>query len=86
LQILALPLVKLGLLKSPENYNTYIVNIKNTNVKIWVNVILTHSIVIIHCVHQQNKYSHHIFKHVDVALPSSKNTLPYCENELNSNT
>jgi hypothetical protein len=61
-------------------------SISNTNVKVWVNVIPTHSIVIIHYVHQQNKYSHHIFKHVDIALPSFKNALPCCENELNGNT
>jgi hypothetical protein len=28
-------------------------SISNTNVEIWVNDIPTHSIVIIHCVHQQ---------------------------------
>jgi hypothetical protein len=32
------------------------------------------------------QYSHHIFKHVDIALPSSKNTLPCYENELIGNT
>ncbi len=31
-------------------------------------------------------YSHHILKHVDIALPSSKNVLPYCENEPIGNT
>jgi hypothetical protein len=44
--------------------------------------IATHSIVIIHYIHQQNKYSHHIFKRVDISLPSSKNAFFYCENEL----
>jgi len=57
-------------------------SISNTNVKIWVNVIPTHSIVIIHCINQQIKYSHHILKCVDIALPSSKNALPCYENEF----
>ncbi len=30
--------------------------------------------------------SHHIFKHVDIALPSSKDSFPCCENELIGNT
>ncbi len=47
-------------------------SISNTSVEVWVNVIPRHSIVIILCVHHQNKYSHHIFKRVDIALPSSK--------------
>jgi hypothetical protein len=85
LQILAPPSLRLGLLKSPKKYNTYIA-ISNTNVKIWVNVIPTHSIMIIHYIHQQNKYFHHIFKRVDIALPSSKNTFPCYENELFGNT
>ncbi len=51
-----------------------------------MNVLPTHSIVIIHCVHQQNKYFHHILKCVDIALPSSKNALPCCENEFFGNT
>jgi len=51
-----------------------------------VNVIPTHSIIIIHYVHQQNKYSHHIFKHVDIASPLSKNAFPCYENEIISNT
>jgi hypothetical protein len=29
-------------------------SISNTNGKVWVNDILTHLIVIIHCIHQQN--------------------------------
>ncbi len=60
-------------------------SISNTNVKVWVNVIPTHSIVIIHYVHQQNKYFHHILKCVDIALPSSKNAFPCCENEFIGN-
>jgi hypothetical protein len=84
LQILAAPSFRLGLLESSKNYNTYIVN--TDIVKIWVNAIPTHSIVIIHYVHQQNKYFPHIFKRVDIALPSLKNALPCCENELISNT
>ncbi len=48
--------------------------------------IPTHTIVIIHYIYQQNKYSHHIFKHVDITLPSSNNALPCYENELVSNT
>jgi hypothetical protein len=32
------------------------------------------------------QYSHHIFKHVDITLPSSKNAPPCCENELIGNT
>jgi hypothetical protein len=42
--------------------------------------------MIIYYVHQQKKYLHHIFKRVDIALPSSKNELPCCENELIGNT
>ncbi len=61
-------------------------SIFNTNVEVWVNVIPTHSIMIIHYVHQQNKNFHHIFKHVDIALPLSKNTFPCYENEIISNT
>ncbi len=53
---------------------------------VWVNVIPTNSIVIIHHVQQQNKYFHHIFKCVDITLPLSKNALPCFENELNGNT
>ncbi len=60
-------------------------SISNTNVKVWVNVIPIHSIVIIHCMHQQNKFSHHILKCVDIALPSSKNALPCYENEFIGN-
>ncbi len=47
--------------------------------------IPTHSIVIIHYIQQQNKYSHHIFKHFDITLHASQNAFPYCENELISN-
>ncbi len=54
-------------------------SISNTNVEVWVNVIPTHSIVIIHDIHQQNKYFHHIFKRVDIALLLSKNTFPCYE-------
>ncbi len=61
-------------------------SISNTNVEVWVNVILTHSIVIIHCIHQQNKYFHHILKHVDIALPSSRKAFPCYENEFIGNT
>jgi len=86
LQILAPPSLKLGLLESRKNYNTYIVNIQYKFVKVWVNQFLHISIVIIHYVQQQNKYSHHIFKCVDLTLPSSRNTLRCCENELISNT
>jgi hypothetical protein len=85
LQILAPSSLRLGLLKTPKNYKPTL-SISNTNVKVRVNVIPTHSIVIIHCIHQQNKYSHHIFKRVDIALPSSKNAFPCYENELNGNT
>jgi len=60
-------------------------SISNTNVKVWVNVIPIHSIVIIHCIHQQNKFFHHILKCVDIALPSSKNTFPCCEIEFIGN-
>jgi hypothetical protein len=85
LQILAPSSLRSGLLKSLENYNTTL-SISNTNVRVWVNVIPTHSIVIIHYVHQHYKYSHHIFKCVDIALPSSKNAFPCYENELIDNT
>ncbi len=85
LQILALPSFRLGLLKSLENYNTYIVNIQY-KCQSMGECIPTHSIVIIHSIHQQNKYSHHILKCVDIALPSSKNTLPCFENEFIGNT
>jgi hypothetical protein len=60
--------------------------VSKTNVEVWVNVIPMYSIVIIHCIHQQNKYSHHILKCVDIALLSSKNTFPCCENEFIGNT
>ncbi len=50
-----------------------------------MNVIPTHSIVIIHYVHQQNKYFHHIFKRVDIALPiSTKENLHYENNKKNN--
>jgi hypothetical protein len=61
-------------------------SIFNTNVEVCVNVTPTHLIVIIHCAHQQNKYSHHILKCVDIVLPPSKNALPCCENEFIGNT
>ncbi len=85
LQILALSSFRLRLLESLENYNTYIVNIQY-KCRSMGECIPTHSIVIIHWIHQQNKYSHHILKCVDIALPSSKNTLPCYENELIGNT
>ncbi len=61
LQIFAPASLRLGLLESPKNYNTYIVIIQY-KCQVWVNVIPTYSIVIIHCVHQQNKYSRRILK------------------------
>jgi hypothetical protein len=85
LQILAPSLLRLGLLKV-QKPTIPTLSISNTNVKVWVNVIPTQSIVIIHYVHQQNKYSHHILKCVDIALPSSTNTLPCYENELIGNS
>jgi hypothetical protein len=85
LQILAPPSLRLGLLNNLEKYNTYIVNIQYKRQNM-VNIIPTHSIVIIHYVHEQNKYFHHIFTRVDIALSSSKNTFPCYENELIGNT
>jgi hypothetical protein len=85
LQILALSSIRLQLLESLENYNTYIVNMQY-KCQSMSECIPTHSIVIIHWIHQQNKYSHHILKCVDIALPSSKNALSCCENELIVNT
>jgi hypothetical protein len=40
LQILAPPSLRLGLLESPKNYNTYIVNIQYKFVEVWVNQFL----------------------------------------------
>jgi hypothetical protein len=85
LKIFALPSLRLGLLECPKT-TILTLSISNTNIKIWVNVILTHLIVIIHCVHQKNKYFHHILKHVDIALPSSKKAFPCYENEFINNT
>jgi hypothetical protein len=41
LQILAPPSLRLGLLESPKNYNTYIVNIQYKFVEVWVNQFYT---------------------------------------------
>ncbi len=82
-----LPLHHLGYSYQKVSKTTiFKLSISNKIVEVWVNVIPTHSIMIIHYIHQQNKYSHHTFKHVDIALPLSKNAFPCYENEIISNT
>jgi len=55
LQILAPPSLRLGLLESPKKIPIPTLSISNKNVEIWMNVIPTHSIGIIHYIHQQKK-------------------------------
>jgi hypothetical protein len=84
LQILAPPSLRLGLLESSKNYNTYIVNIqyKCQSMSECNSYRLNCDI---HCIHKQKIIIHHILKCVDIALPSSKNTLPCCEKEFIGN-
>jgi len=53
LQRLVLPLLRLGYQKV-EKFSIPKSSISNTNVKVWVNAIPRHSIVITWCVHQQS--------------------------------
>ncbi len=75
LQILAPPSLRLRLLESPENYNTYIVNIqyKCRN----MGECNSYTLNCDYSLHTSTKQIlHHILKCVDIALPSSKNALP----------
>ncbi len=85
MQILARPSLRLRLPKKLENSNTYIVNIQYKCRSMGECSSYTLNCDYLPCT-PTKQYFHHIFKHVDIALPSSKNTPPCCENELIGNT
>jgi hypothetical protein len=71
LQILPFQSLRLGLLENPKNYNNYIVNIQYKCRS--MGECNSHTFNYDYSLCTPIKYFHHIFKCVDIVIPSSKN-------------